>query len=87
MFYSFPLLEGCPLFITFYVFERLSILLADKKDVCYGDMMSWLQYRISFSLLCSTIDCLRGAQSSSGYPANFRILDLALSERQLSQPH
>ena len=68
-------------------YKRLASLLAEKKDVSYGVMMSWLQCRISFSLLRSVIDCLHGARSSRGQPANFRTLDLALFKGQLTIHH
>ena len=68
-------------------FKRLASLLSDKKDVSYSVMMSWLRCRISFSLLRSAIDCLRGARSSRGCPANLGALDLALSEGQVSLHH
>ena len=51
-------------------FKRLASLLADKKDVSYSVVMSWLRCRVSFSLLRSAIDCLRGARSSKGHPFN-----------------
>ena len=66
-------------------FKRLASLLADKKDVSYSVVMSWLRCRVSFSLLRSAIDCLRGAQSSRGHPSNLQSLDLAVSEGRLSQ--
>ena len=66
-------------------FKRLASLLADKKDVSYSVVMSWLRCRVSFSLLRSAIDCLRGARSSKGHPSNLQSLDLAVSEGQLSQ--
>ena len=43
-------------FVTF--FKRLASLLADKTDVSYSVVMSWLRCHVSFSLLCSAIDCL-----------------------------
>ena len=66
-------------------FKRLASLLADKKDVSYSVVMSWLRCRVSFSLLRSAIDCLRVARSSKGHPFNLQSLDLAVSEGQLSQ--
>ena len=51
-------------------FKRLASLLADKKDMSYSVVMSWLRCRVSFSLLRSAIDCLRGARSSKGHPFN-----------------
>ena len=39
-------------------FKRLASLLADKRDVSYDVVMSWLHCRVGFSLLRSAIDCL-----------------------------
>ena len=50
---------------TFFL-KRLASLLAEKKDLPYLTVMSWLRCRVSFSLLHSAIDCLWGARSSSG---------------------
>ena len=68
-------------------FKRLASLLADKKYIAYSVVMSWLHCYLNFSLLCSAIDCLRGARSSRGCPASLRTLDLALSEGQVSLHH
>ena len=57
----------------------------DQKDVSYSVVMSWLRCRVSFSMLRSAIDCLRGARLSKGHPSNLQSLDLAVSEGQLSQ--
>ena len=57
----------------------------DQKDVSYSVVMSWLRCRVSFSMLRSAIDCLRGARSSKGHSSNLQSLDLAVSEGQLSQ--
>ena len=46
-------------------------------------LMSWLRCRLSFSLLRSAIDCLQGARSHRGCPANHGALDLALAEGQV----
>ena len=86
MFYSFGIFNfwGMSTICNIF-FKRLASLLADKKDVSYSVVMSWLRCRISFSLLRSAIDCLRGARLSKGHPSNLQSLDLAVSERQLSQ--
>ena len=86
MFYLFGIFNfrGYMSTICNIFFKRLASLLADKKDVSYSVVMSWLHCRISFSLLRSAIDCLRGAWSSKGHPANLQSLDLAVSEGQLS---
>ena len=51
----------------YFLFQEIS---AEKKDLPYCTVMSWLRCRVSFSLSCSAIDCLRGARSSSDCPAN-----------------
>ena len=69
-------------------FIRLTSLLADKREVSYDVVMSWLHCRVSFSLLRSAIDCLRGARSSKGHAAvSFQAFDLALSEGRMSLNH
>ena len=69
-------------------FKRFASLLADKRDVSYDVVMSWLRCRVSFSLLRSAIDCLRGARSSKGHAAvSFQAFDLALSEGRMSLNH
>ena len=50
---------------TFY--KRLASLLAVKWDHSYSSTLSWLRCRISFSLLRSAIQSIRGARSSSGW--------------------
>ena len=62
---------------------RLGYLLSTKKSIDYSSVMSWLRCRLSFSLLRSAIDCLRGARSHRGCPANHGALDLALAEGQV----
>ena len=64
-------------------YKRLDYLLSTKKNIDYSSVMSWLRYRLSFSLLRSAIDCLRGARSHRGCPANHGALDLALAEGQV----
>ena len=48
--------------------------------------MAWLRCCISFSLLHSAIECLRGAHSHRGCPVSHRVLDLALAEGQVPIP-
>ena len=64
-------------------YKRLADLLSVKKSLDYSTVMSWLRCRLSFSLLRSAIDCLRGARSHHGCPANHGALDLALAEGQM----
>ena len=72
-------MSGC----TNVFFKRLAYLFSLKKKLDYGNVMAWLRCRLSFSLLCSAISCLRGAQSHHGCLANRGALDLALAEGQV----
>ena len=47
--------------------KRLAFLLAVKWDHSYSSTLSWLRCRISFSLLRSAIQSIRGGRSSPGY--------------------
>ena len=49
---------------TFY--KRLASLLADQWDQPYSTTMNWLRCTLSFCLLRSSIQCIRGARSSIG---------------------
>ena len=42
-------------------FKRLASLLAEKRDATYGTTMNWLRCVITFSLLRSAVQCIRGA--------------------------
>jgi len=76
--------------LVFLVWAML--LLSSTKDwltlflrrghLVYSTVMSWLCCRISYSLLCSAIMCLRRARSHQGCPFSLRALDLALTEGQ-----
>ena len=52
-----------PAACSFY--KRLASMLAEKWNQPYSSTMGWLQCRLSFSLLRSSIMCLRGARSSA----------------------
>ena len=66
---------------TFY--KRLASCLALKWDYTYSSTMSWLCCRLTFSLLRSAIQCIRGAQSSCGHATKSPPpIDLAISELQ-----
>ena len=43
--------------------------------------------RISYSLLCSAVMCLRGARSHQGCPLSLRAHGLALAEGQVAPAH
>ncbi|KAL5459842.1 hypothetical protein EMCRGX_G033225 [Ephydatia muelleri] len=48
-------------------YKRLASLLADKWGTSYSQTMGWLHCRLSFSLLRSSIQCIRGARSNQGH--------------------
>ena len=50
-----------------FFYKRIASLLALKWDQPYSTVMTWLRCRITFALLRSAIQCLRGARSSRGY--------------------
>ena len=47
-------------------YKRLASLLASKWDNQYCTTMAWLRCRLTYSLLRSAIQCIRGARSSHG---------------------
>ena len=51
---------------TFY--KRLASLLADKWEHPYSSTLSWLRCLLSFSLLRSAIQCIRGARHAATLP-------------------
>jgi hypothetical protein len=64
---------------TFY--KRLASCLATKWDQPYAPTMSWLRCRLTFSLLRSAIQCIRGARSSCGQATKLTpLVDLVNSE-------
>ena len=67
-------------------YKRLASLLAEKWDQPYSSTIGWLRCRLTFSLLRSSIMCIRGARSSTN---NFDTqlaasVDLAIKEAKLS---
>ena len=66
-------------------YKRLASCLANKWDQSYNSTISWLRCRLTFSLLRSAVQCLRGARSSRGNPTTPAIppIDLAQSELKL----
>ena len=45
-------------------YKRLASLLTDRWELPYSSTLGWLRYRLSFSLLRSAIQCIRGARSN-----------------------
>ena len=63
-------------------FKRLASLLARKRDQPYSHVIGWIR----FSLLRSSITCLRGTRSIAGFvpsPTYPEALDLTISEGQV----
>ena len=72
---------------TFF-YKRIASLLALKWDQPYSTVMTWLRCRITFALLRSAIQCLRGARSSRGHACKLETpVDLVTSESQLPLEH
>ena len=44
-------------------YKRLAALLSEKQGKQFGLVMNWMRCKLSFSLLGSSITCLRGYQS------------------------
>lgn len=67
--------------IATVVFKRLASIVAEKRNISYSRLLNWMTCRISFSLLRSSIMCLRGARSSHLSPAfSIDTINLAYSE-------
>ena len=66
-------------------YKRLATLLAGKWNQSYSSTMSWLRCRLSFSLLRSSIQAIRGSRSSAGAPTRCEPLplDLVIAESQV----
>ena len=47
-------------------YKRLASLLAEKLDQPYSNTLSWMRCKLSFALLRSSIQCIRGARSRRG---------------------
>jgi len=65
-------------------YRHLASLLSDKWNFSYSVIMGWLRCSLGFSLLCSTLMCLRGSQSSSGSPSVPVAVDLIIAEGHLA---
>ena len=49
-------------------YKRLASMIAEKSGSPYSTTLAWLRTRLSFSLLRSAIQCIRGTRSSRGSP-------------------
>ena len=62
------------------MYRLLANLLSDKWNSPYSLTMGWLRCSLSFSLLRSSLMCLRGSHSSSGSPGVPAAVDLVVAE-------
>ena len=62
------------------VHKRIASLIAEKYEKPYSKTIHWIRCKLSFSLLRSSIMCLRGSRSALHHPANTPDMDLACSE-------
>lgn len=66
-------------------YKRLASLLSEKWNQSYSTTMGWLRCTISFSLLRSAVQCIRGARSSRGNAAKGALpVDLVSAEAEVS---
>ena len=66
------------------VYRRLADLLSNKWNSSYSLTMGWLRCSFSFSLLRSSLMCLRGSRSSSGSPSLPAAIDVVVVEGRLA---
>ena len=66
------------------MYRRLANLLSVKWNSSYSLIMGWLRCSLSFSLLRSSLMCLRGSRSSSGSPGVPAAVDLVVAEGRLA---
>ena len=67
-------------------YKRLASLLADKWMQPYSTTLYWLRCSLSFSLLRSAIQCIRGARSSRGHAVKLSPVDLVTAEALRPDP-
>ena len=66
------------------VYKRIASMIAEKHNKPYSKTIHWIRCRLNFSLLRSSIMCLRGSRSAhhrpAGPPITTNTMDLACSE-------
>ena len=62
------------------VYKKLTAMIASKHNQSYSQTMNWLRCRLSFSLLRSSIMCLRGTRFSVHHPAHTQIQEAAIEQ-------
>lgn len=63
-------------------YKRLASLLSEKWKETYASVLGWIRCRLSFCLLRSAVQCIRGARSSQGHYIKSAPVDLIQSETQ-----
>ena len=66
-------------------YKRLASLISAKRDISYSCTMAWIRCSLSFSLLRSSIQCIRGARSTIGRAVS-QSLHWTLSPRKQGFP-
>ena len=67
-------------------YKRLATMLAEKWEQPYCSTLAWMRCKLSFALLRSSIQCIRGARSTSGHAFKQSPLptDLVVAESNIS---
>ncbi len=66
-------------------YKKLASMVANKWEHSYSSTLQWLRCRLSFSLLRSSIQAIRGARSSIGHAVRIpAAVDLVTSEAHLN---
>ena len=60
------------------VYKKLASMIASKHNQSYSQTVNWLCCRFSFSLLRSSIMCIRGSRSSAHQPAKPQLPEAAI---------
>ena len=62
-------------------YKRLASLLSEKREESYSVTMGWLRCALSFSLLRSSILCVRGTRRAKSFCPPDSIVEAAVSGR------
>ena len=65
-------------------YRRLASMISSKRNQPYSQTLNWIQCSISFILLHSSIQCIRGARSSFHHTAH-QPIDLVTAESDLNR--
>ena len=67
-------------------YKRLATMLAEKWEQPYCSTLAWMRCKLSFALLRSSIQCIRGARSACGHTFKQSPLptDLVVAESNIS---